>query len=81
MITIYMVYTMPGSYGKERTPLVILKVIVWQYYVMFSDKTLTPNCVCGGGGGGESYLIVIVYKIDVFDFNTFAFLDKENCSF
>ena len=70
---------MPGSYGKEGTPLVILKVIVWQYYVMFSDKTLTPNCVCVGGG--ESYLIVIVYKIDVFDFNTFAFLDKENCSF
>ena len=48
----YMVYTMPGSYGKEGTPLVILKVIVGQYYVMFSDKTLTPNCVCVGGGGG-----------------------------
>ena len=48
---------MPGSYGKEGTPLVILKVIVWQYYVMFSDKTLTPNCVCVGGGGGGGELL------------------------
>ena len=57
---------------------------------MLSGKTLTPNCVCacvcvcvcvtregGGEGDRESYLIVIVYKIDVFDFNTFHFWTKK----